>query len=76
MNSMSLNVLHLNMEGEHNHQILATALNTLWTQYYIIIFLLQHVSDIHEMLELRCCQSLAYQFQDMVVSRSINSDAH
>jgi len=52
------------------------ALNTSWTQYYIIIFLLQHVSDICGMLESRCCQSLAYQFQDMLVSESINSDVH
>lgn len=53
------------------------ALNTSWTQYSIIIFLLHHVSDVCGMLEPRCCQSLAYKFQDMlVVIESINSDVH
>jgi hypothetical protein len=52
------------------------ALNTSWIQYYRIIFLLQHVSVIRGMLGPRFCQSPAYQFQRMVLSGSISSDAH
>jgi len=68
---MHLNVLHLNMEGQHNHQILATN-----NEYFVDSTLHSYLSDIHRMLETRRCQSLACQFQDMVVSGSINSDAH
>jgi hypothetical protein len=73
---MSLNVLHLNKKGEHNHQILATGIENfveLISQNYLPTTACVNTRG---MVEPKFWESQAFQFQDMAVSWSINSDAN